>query len=29
MTPRAIAPGKLRIVNIRVPAFDPHDQWFD
>ena len=21
--------GKLRIVNIPVPAFDPHDEWFD
>lgn len=23
------AVGKLRIVNIPVPAFDPHDEWFD
>ena len=21
--------GKLTIVNIPVPAFDPHDEWFD
>ena len=23
------AVGKLRIVNIPVPAFDPEDEWFD
>jgi mannose-6-phosphate isomerase-like protein (cupin superfamily) len=23
------AVGKLKIVNIPVPAFDPHDEWFD
>ena len=23
------AVGNLRIVNIPVPAFDPHDEWFD
>jgi mannose-6-phosphate isomerase-like protein (cupin superfamily) len=23
------AVGCLRIVNIPVPAFDPHDEWFD
>lgn len=23
------AVGKLRIVNIPIPAFDPHDEWFD
>jgi mannose-6-phosphate isomerase-like protein (cupin superfamily) len=23
------ANGKLRIVNIPVPAFDPEDEWFD
>ncbi len=23
------AVGKLRIVNIPVPAFDPNDEWFD
>jgi mannose-6-phosphate isomerase-like protein (cupin superfamily) len=23
------AVGKLRIVNIPVPAFDPQDEWFD
>jgi len=23
------ARGKLRIVNIPVPAFDPNDEWFD
>ena len=21
--------GKMKIVNIPVPAFDPHDEWFD
>jgi mannose-6-phosphate isomerase-like protein (cupin superfamily) len=21
--------GTMRIVNIPVPAFDPHDEWFD
>jgi mannose-6-phosphate isomerase-like protein (cupin superfamily) len=21
--------GQLRIVNIPIPAFDPHDEWFD
>src|SRR4051812_7552654 len=21
--------GKLRILNIPIPAFDPHDEWFD
>lgn len=23
------AVGKLKIINIPVPAFDPHDEWFD
>ncbi|MCW8130938.1 MAG: cupin domain-containing protein [Planctomycetota bacterium] len=23
------AVGKLKIVNVPVPAFDPHDEWFD
>ena len=23
------AVGRLRIVNLPVPAFDPHDEWFD
>jgi mannose-6-phosphate isomerase-like protein (cupin superfamily) len=23
------AVGDLRVVNIPVPAFDPHDEWFD
>jgi len=23
------AVGQLKIVNIPVPAFDPHDEWFD
>jgi|GEM_PF-236341 len=23
------AVGKMRIVNIPIPAFDPHDEWFD
>lgn len=23
------AVGKMRILNIPVPAFDPHDEWFD
>jgi mannose-6-phosphate isomerase-like protein (cupin superfamily) len=23
------AVGKLRIVNVPIPAFDPHDEWFD
>jgi len=23
------AVGKLRIVNVPVPAFDPEDEWFD
>ncbi len=23
------AVGKMRIVNIPVPAFDPEDEWFD
>ncbi len=23
------AVGKLTIINIPVPAFDPHDEWFD
>jgi hypothetical protein len=23
------AVGKMRIVNIPVPAFDPRDEWFD
>ena len=23
------AVGKLKIVNIPIPAFDPHDEWFD
>ena len=26
-TRRAI--GKMKIVNIPIPAFDPHDEWFD
>jgi mannose-6-phosphate isomerase-like protein (cupin superfamily) len=21
--------GKMKIINIPVPAFDPHDEWFD
>jgi mannose-6-phosphate isomerase-like protein (cupin superfamily) len=21
--------GKMKIVNIPIPAFDPHDEWFD
>ncbi len=21
--------GKLRIINVPIPAFDPHDEWFD
>ena len=21
--------GRLRILNIPIPAFDPHDEWFD
>ena len=21
--------GKFRIVNVAIPAFDPHDEWFD
>ena len=23
------AVGNMRIINIPVPAFDPHDEWFD
>jgi len=23
------AVGKLRLLNIPIPAFDPHDEWFD
>jgi mannose-6-phosphate isomerase-like protein (cupin superfamily) len=23
------AVGKMRIVNLPVPAFDPHDEWFE
>jgi mannose-6-phosphate isomerase-like protein (cupin superfamily) len=23
------AVGNLKIINIAVPAFDPHDEWFD
>ena len=23
------AVGELKIINIPVPAFDPHDEWFD
>jgi mannose-6-phosphate isomerase-like protein (cupin superfamily) len=23
------AVGKLKILNVPVPAFDPHDEWFD
>ena len=23
------AVGKLRIINVPIPAFDPHDEWFD
>ncbi len=23
------AVGRMRIVNIPIPAFDPHDEWFD
>lgn len=23
------AVGKMRIVNISIPAFDPEDEWFD
>jgi quercetin dioxygenase-like cupin family protein len=23
------AVGRMRLVNIPVPAFDPHDEWFD
>lgn len=23
------AVGKLRVLNIPIPAFDPHDEWFD
>lgn len=23
------AVGKMKIVNIPIPAFDPHDEWFD
>ena len=23
------AVGKLKIINIPIPAFDPHDEWFD
>jgi len=23
------AVGKMRIVNISIPAFDPQDEWFD
>jgi len=23
------AVGQLKIVNIPIPAFDPHDEWFD
>ncbi len=23
------AVGKMKIVNLPVPAFDPHDEWFD
>ena len=26
---RARAAGKLKIVNVSVPAFDPEDEWFD
>jgi hypothetical protein len=26
-THRAI--GKMKIVNIPIPAFDPHDEWFN
>ena len=21
--------GKLKIINVPVPSFDPHDEWFD
>lgn len=21
--------GKMKIINVPVPAFDPHDEWFD
>jgi mannose-6-phosphate isomerase-like protein (cupin superfamily) len=23
------AVGRLRILNVPIPAFDPHDEWFD
>jgi len=23
------AVGKMRIINVPIPAFDPHDEWFD
>lgn len=23
------AVGKLRLLNVPIPAFDPHDEWFD
>lgn len=23
------AVGRLKIVNVPIPAFDPHDEWFD
>jgi mannose-6-phosphate isomerase-like protein (cupin superfamily) len=23
------AVGKLKIINVPIPAFDPHDEWFD
>jgi hypothetical protein len=23
------AVGKMRIVNVSIPAFDPKDEWFD
>jgi hypothetical protein len=23
------AVGKMRIVNVSIPAFDPEDKWFD
>lgn len=23
------AVGKLKLINVPIPAFDPHDEWFD
>jgi len=23
------AVGKMRIINVSIPAFDPQDEWFD